>query len=160
MSRRQIALTTVLLLGAAAVAAAETPTRLSVYVTAAPLAAEAAVAGYGPVPADDSAADAHLVVEVRSRRSTRVGIGLFSRFYGVLYAIKPGPKVAAARFAAMPSKRGRPAVSTSPSGSPEMIADIVNNGSWKAVGALIASKVDDLAEQHAAVLIEPATEAP
>ena len=122
MTRGLKALIPIVFLSAVAVAHAQGPDRrLAVFVTAAPSASQEmagsvedvkrAVEGAGirgrrkHLTLVDSAADAHLIVELRARRSAFGMPVLFGRNYTVIYAVKPGSKITAAQFAADATRR-------------------------------------------------------
>ena len=97
----------------------------------------------------DSAADADLIVELKCRRSARGSGGLFGRQHFVLFGIKPGPKLNADRFAAMPrNDRVGGLLVRAESSTPEWMFEAVGAGSWKVAGSVVASLVDTFAASY------------
>jgi hypothetical protein len=183
MTARLHALVTVMLLGAASAAHAKgSDSPLTVFVTAAPTANVAGDTPDGAETADklagsvddvkkaitgagirgrrkhlvlvDSPAQAQLVVEVRSRRGAFGGLGLFNRFYFVVFAIKPGAKLAPEQLAALPRDHRQGGLVAKPvtQDDPEWVFEASGRGSWKVAGAVAASMVDRFAEVHAPAL--------
>jgi hypothetical protein len=178
MTRGLKALIPIVFLSAVAVAHAQGPDRrLAVFVTAAPSASQEmagsvedvklAVEGAGirgrrkHLTLVNSAADAHLIVELRARQSAFGMPLLFGRNYAVFYAVKPGSKITAAQFAAMPRGDGSAGrTGAAAQDAPELLLAASGKGSWKVAGAIVASRVDSLAKKHAERLLTPAAEAP
>ena len=177
MTRGLKALIPIVFLSTVAVAHAQGPNRgLAVFVTTAPSASQEmagsvedvqrAVEGVGirgrrkHLTLVDSAADAHLIVELRERRSAFALPVLFGRHYAVLYAVKPGSKITTAQFAAMPRGDGSAGrTGAAAQDAPELLLEASAKGSWKLAGAIVATRVDQLAKKHADLLLKPAADA-
>lgn len=171
MTRGLKALIPIVFLSTVAVAHAQGPDRrLSVFVTASTATSQEdlagsvedvkrAVEGAGirgrrkHLTLVDSAAEAHLIVEIRARRSAFGMPVLFGRNYAVVYAVKPGSKVTAATFAAMPRGDGL-AGGSARGDAQELLGEGSGKGSWKVAGAVVASMVDRLAKTHADLLLK------
>jgi hypothetical protein len=178
MTRGLKALIPIVFLSAVAVAHAQGPDRrVAVFVTAATTASQEmagsvedvkrAVEGAGirgrrkHLTLVDSATDAHLIVELRARRSAFGMPVLFGRNYTVIYAVKPGSKITAAQFARMPRGDGSAdRTGAAAQDPPELLLEASVKGSWKLAGAIVATRVDTLAERHADLLLKSAAEAP
>jgi hypothetical protein len=91
----------------------------------------------------ETAADAHLIVEIRGRRSTAGSRGLFGRHYFVLFAVKAGPKLTAQQYAAIPRNHRESGLVARPRPDvPEWLFEALGGGSWKVAGSVVASLVD------------------
>ena len=170
MTRCLKALIPFVFLSTVAVAHAQGPDRrLSVFVTASTAASQEdlagsvedvkrAVEGAGirgrrkHLTLVDSAAEAHLIIEIRARRSAFGMPLLFGRNYAVVYAVKPGSKITSAQFAAMPVAMASPAIG--PCGRAGVAGEGSGKGSWKVAGAVVASMVDTLAKTQADLLLK------
>jgi hypothetical protein len=178
MTRGLRALIPIVFLATVAVAHAQGPDRrLAVFVTAATTASQEdlagsvedvklAVEGAGirgrrkHLVLVNSAADAHLIVEIRSRRSAFGMPALFGRNYTVLYAVKPGSKITAARFAATRGDGSAGRAGAAAQDAPELLLEASGKGSWKLAGAIAATQVDTLAKKHTERLLTSAAEVP
>ena len=98
--------------------------------------------------------EAQLIVELRARRDRRsAGRGLIDGLAGgdyfVLFVIKPGPKLGAEQFAAIPRTYRHQALLTRPQpGAPEWMFEAVGKGSWKVAGSVASSIVEHFIEKN------------
>jgi hypothetical protein len=107
----------------------------------------------------DSADAAQVIVELRGRR-TAPGVGLFGQQFIVLAAIKPGPKLGAAQFAAIPrAERTEEFVRGPQPDAPEWLFEAVGTGSWKSAGTVVSNRVAKFLSDNYDVLTKTAANA-